>query len=516
MDWLRRDLRVGLRRLLRDRAYTATVILTLALCIGANTALFAVVYNVLLRPLPVPEPDRVLLMSNLYPKAGVIDSSNSGVPDYYDRLRAVSVLPEQALFNHSSVAVGQDGVPTRVRVGNVTPSFFRVMPVRPALGRTFTEAEGEVGNDKKVVLSYALWRRNSAATRRRSARSCGSTASRTPSSASCRRSSRPWIPGRWRGGPSRSRPRTGPTSSVTRTTSGTSAGSSRARRSSRPSRRSTPSTPRTSSASLSSARSSERRLPHARRPPPGPPGAARPAHAVPAVGRRAVRPAHRLRERREPRARALARPAEGAGDAARTRRGPGAGRAPAGRGERRPDEPRRGAGAGPRGDRPADARHADLEDLPHGSGIRLDGAVVLFVVLLSAAIGFVLGLIPLASVLAANLTLVLREEGRSTSGAAAHGPCAARSSSRRWRSPSCSSPAPGSCSRASARCSTSIPASSPTGAHRFGLAARQPLRGRRRASRVHRRGAAAAARAAGRRAAGATDTIPFGDQTTTA
>ncbi len=159
MDWLGRDLRVGLRMLLRDRAFSVTVVLTLALCIGANTALFAVVYNVLLRPLPVPEPGRVLLMSNLYPKAGVTDSSNSGVPDYYDRLRAVTVLPDQALVNHSSVAVGQEGVPTRVRVANVTPSFFRVMPVRPELGRTFTEREGEVGNEKKVLLGRALWRR---------------------------------------------------------------------------------------------------------------------------------------------------------------------------------------------------------------------------------------------------------------------------------------------------------------------------------------------------------------------
>lgn len=158
MDWLRRDLRLGLRLLLRDRAFSATVVLTLALCIGANTALFAVVYNVLLRPLPVPEPDRILLMSNLYPKAGVADSSNSGVPDYYDRLRAVSVLQDQALFNHGSVAVGQDGLPTRIRVANVTPSFFHVMPVRPELGRTFTEPEGEIGNEKKVLLSQALWR----------------------------------------------------------------------------------------------------------------------------------------------------------------------------------------------------------------------------------------------------------------------------------------------------------------------------------------------------------------------
>jgi predicted permease len=158
MDWLARDLRVALRLLLRDRAFSATVVLTLALCIGANTALFAVVYNVLLRPLPVPESDRVLLVSNCYPKAGVVDCANSSVPDYYDRLSAVSALQEQALLNHDSVALGLDGLPTRIRVANVTPSYFRVMPVRPALGRTFTDAEGEVGNEKKVLLSSTLWR----------------------------------------------------------------------------------------------------------------------------------------------------------------------------------------------------------------------------------------------------------------------------------------------------------------------------------------------------------------------
>ena len=158
MDGLVRDLRVALRLLLRDRAFSATVILTLALCIGANTALFAVVYNVLLRPLPVPESHRVLLMSNCYPRAGAEDTSNSGVPDYYDRLEAVPALEEQALFNYSNVALGLDGRPTRIRVANVTPSFFRVMPAHATLGRTFTAPEGEIGNEKKVLLSEALWR----------------------------------------------------------------------------------------------------------------------------------------------------------------------------------------------------------------------------------------------------------------------------------------------------------------------------------------------------------------------
>lgn len=148
MDWLRRDLRVGLRLLARDKAFSLTAALTLALCIGTNTALFSVVHHVLLRPLPVLEPDRILLMSNTYPNAGAVDSSNSGMPDYYDRLRETTVFEEQALFNHGSLSLGQDGLPTRIRVMNATPSFFRLIRVTPALGRPFTEQEGR-GRQRK-------------------------------------------------------------------------------------------------------------------------------------------------------------------------------------------------------------------------------------------------------------------------------------------------------------------------------------------------------------------------------
>jgi predicted permease len=158
VDWLKRDLQVGIRVLAKDKAFSVTAALTLALCIGANTALFSVVHHVLLRPLPVPEPERILMMGNQYPKAGAGDSTNSGVPDYYDRLRDVKAFEEQALFNNSSVSVGQDGLPTRIRALNVTPSFFRVMRVAAAAGRVFTEEEGVPGNEKKVVLSDSLWR----------------------------------------------------------------------------------------------------------------------------------------------------------------------------------------------------------------------------------------------------------------------------------------------------------------------------------------------------------------------
>jgi predicted permease len=153
------DIRVGLRLLWRDKAFTVTAALTLALCIGANTALFSVVHNVLLKPLPVPESDRVVLMGNAYPKAGASAAAGgySSAPDYFDRLRETDVFEEQAMLNGGNQSIDQNGTPSRVRMNRVTPSFFRLLRIAPALGRTFSEEEGEPANDKKVVLSYALW-----------------------------------------------------------------------------------------------------------------------------------------------------------------------------------------------------------------------------------------------------------------------------------------------------------------------------------------------------------------------
>ena len=157
MDAIRHDLRIGLRLLWKDKAFTATAALTLALCIGANTALFAVVHNVLLRPLNVPESDRILVMGNAYPGAGVPVGSNSGVPDYFDRLRETDVFEEQAMYTGRDQSIDQDGSPARVRVTQVTPSFFRLIRIAPVLGRGFTEEEGEPANAQRAVLSYALW-----------------------------------------------------------------------------------------------------------------------------------------------------------------------------------------------------------------------------------------------------------------------------------------------------------------------------------------------------------------------
>ncbi len=113
MDSFLHDLRVGVRLLWKDKAFTFTAALTLALCIGANTALFSVVHNVLLRPLPVPESERIVLMGNAYPGAGASAAvgGNSSVPDYYDRLRETDVYEEQALFRGANQSIDQNGTP---------------------------------------------------------------------------------------------------------------------------------------------------------------------------------------------------------------------------------------------------------------------------------------------------------------------------------------------------------------------------------------------------------------------
>ena len=151
------DIRIGLRLLWKDKTFTLASATTLALCIGANVALFSIVDHVLLRPLPWPGADRLVLMANQYPAAGVGASTNSGVPDYYDRLRDTTVFDEQAMYNWGNVSIDQDGSPSRVFVMNVTPSFFRALGVSTALGRTFTDSESEIGNERRVVLSYGLW-----------------------------------------------------------------------------------------------------------------------------------------------------------------------------------------------------------------------------------------------------------------------------------------------------------------------------------------------------------------------
>ena len=153
-----RNLRHAIRSLVRDKGFTVTVILTIAVCIAANAATFAVVNSVLLRPLPVPEARSILILSNRYPRAGADSGYNAASGDYFDRLRDVHVFSEQALFRSSSRTLEIQGTPQRITGMLATPSLFRLLRVSPAHGRAFSEAEGTPGADQKAILSDGLKR----------------------------------------------------------------------------------------------------------------------------------------------------------------------------------------------------------------------------------------------------------------------------------------------------------------------------------------------------------------------
>ncbi|ABF87931.1 putative permease [Myxococcus xanthus DK 1622] len=153
------DVRFSLRLLLKNRGFTLVCLLTLALAIGANTAIFSVVNGVLLRPLPYPEPDRLMQVVRVTKDhgrsasqsiAGYVWMSAEGSP--FSRVAAYEVLPS------GFSAVG-DGMPERLPGMRVTADFFETFGVRPRLGRGFLPEEDVVGGPRVVVLSESLWRR---------------------------------------------------------------------------------------------------------------------------------------------------------------------------------------------------------------------------------------------------------------------------------------------------------------------------------------------------------------------
>src|SRR4051812_25220006 len=153
---LSRDLRQSVRALLKQPGFTATALGTLALCIGANLAIFAVVDAIVFRPLPFPESERLVSVYNSYPKAGVERSSTS-VANYYDRRGAIKAFESVSAYYEDSVITGAAGAPRRVPIARVTPEFFSTLRVPLAMGKTFTDAEMAYGPDLVAVLTDAFW-----------------------------------------------------------------------------------------------------------------------------------------------------------------------------------------------------------------------------------------------------------------------------------------------------------------------------------------------------------------------
>jgi putative ABC transport system permease protein len=157
MQTLLQDLRYGARMLIKQPVITAVAILTLALGIGANSAIFSVVNAVLLRPLPFKEPDKLIkLWETFYPDGfGTVS-----VPNLKDWREQNTGFTELAAYQVTSLSLQGAEHPERIPTATVSPNFFSVLGVAPQLGRALAEGEDQPGNEHVIVLSDQLWRRN--------------------------------------------------------------------------------------------------------------------------------------------------------------------------------------------------------------------------------------------------------------------------------------------------------------------------------------------------------------------
>lgn len=150
------DFKFAFRQLLKNKGFTAVAVLTLALGIGANTALFSVMDQLLVRPLPVPEPDRLVILGNQY---------GDGEPDLYfnyplfrDFQKRNAVFRQLSAIGSMSVGLGVGESTERQQAALVSGNYFSMLGVHAALGRTFAENEGvEIDDASVAVISHSLW-----------------------------------------------------------------------------------------------------------------------------------------------------------------------------------------------------------------------------------------------------------------------------------------------------------------------------------------------------------------------
>jgi len=152
---LLQDLRFGLRTLRKNPGFTTVAVLTLALGIGANTAIFSVFYGVLLRPLPFPKPEQIVQVWEVNEKGGHMDFSDPDFEDLRDQSRSFRGFAE---FGSSPQAVSNGQEPMRIVVSAVSRDFFRVMGVQPIKGREFVPEEQTFNAPAAAIVSYNYWK----------------------------------------------------------------------------------------------------------------------------------------------------------------------------------------------------------------------------------------------------------------------------------------------------------------------------------------------------------------------
>src|SRR5215468_2367708 len=158
METFWQDLRFGFRQLLGKPGFTAIATLSLALGIGANTAIFSLVDAVLLRPLPFGDPDRLVMVWEDAAKIGF--PRNTPAPANYADWKAQNqVFDDMAAINWRTYNLTDDGEPEKVEAQGVTANFFPLLGVKPELGRVFTQEEDQPGGNKVALISHGLWQR---------------------------------------------------------------------------------------------------------------------------------------------------------------------------------------------------------------------------------------------------------------------------------------------------------------------------------------------------------------------
>ena len=154
LEQLLQDIRFGLRMLRKNPGFTAVAVLTLALGIGANAAVFSVVYAVLLRPLPYKDPSSLIVLNETTPMVGTVSVSYPNFLDWRNQSRTFSEMSAIRGVGFNLAGVTQ---PENISGDAVSPNFLSMMGVRPFLGRDFDASEEKAGTPPVILLSYSLW-----------------------------------------------------------------------------------------------------------------------------------------------------------------------------------------------------------------------------------------------------------------------------------------------------------------------------------------------------------------------
>ncbi|MEW6734518.1 MAG: ABC transporter permease [Acidobacteriota bacterium] len=159
IDTLWQDIRFGTRILVKNLGFTLVAILTLALGIGANTAIFSVIYGVLLRPLPYAKDEQLVVLSQQATKVNIHNAPFS-VKEFNDYKERNQCLGSMVEYHSMQFILLSKGEPERVQTGVVSAEFFDFLGVKPLLGRTFLPGEDQPGSEPVLVLSYGYWQRS--------------------------------------------------------------------------------------------------------------------------------------------------------------------------------------------------------------------------------------------------------------------------------------------------------------------------------------------------------------------